>query len=186
VVAAGLSLTQRGGRRGLAAADSSTRAVFPAKATPGHLRWLQWSAEFSPTVPPAEVVVPGPQFGGVSRAVQLPDPASASGTATLRVDRDAIPHLRRVFDSALSKLDEQIELAMSGVRVMPWAGDPVSENVATAFNNHSVDATDSALNALRAYQQRLKSASDALTQVAEAYRLAETGNATSFKSVKEG
>jgi hypothetical protein len=125
--------------------------------------------------------VPGPQSGGAISAGLVPNPLSGSGTATLRVDRDAIPHLRRVFDTALSKLDEQIELAMTGVRVSPWAGDPVSENVATAFNNHSMDDTDSALNALRAYQQRLKSASDALTQVAEAYRITESDNTTSFR-----
>ena len=129
--------------------------------------------------------MPSPQFGGAHQAGQVPDPLSSSATATLRVDRDAIPHLRRVFDNAMSKLDEQIELAMTGVRVSPWAGDPVSENAATAFNNHSVDDTDSALNALRAYQQRLKSASDALTKVAETYRITESGNAESFR-LQEG
>jgi hypothetical protein len=130
--------------------------------------------------------VPSPQFGGARLAGEVPNPLSSSGQATLRVDREAIPHLRRVFDNAMTKLDEQIELAMTGVRVSPWAGDPVSENVATAFNDHSVDDTDSALNALRAYQQRLKSASDALTQVAEAYRLTESDNTSSFGAPGEG
>jgi hypothetical protein len=107
-------------------------------------------------------------------------PPSSTGRATLRVDRDSIPHLRKVFDQALAKLDVQIDMAMSGIRVSPWAGDPVSGNAATDFNNHSIDAADSALNTLRAYQRQLKSASDALAQVAEEYEIVESDNTASF------
>jgi hypothetical protein len=107
-------------------------------------------------------------------------PSSSTGRAMLRVDRDSIPHLRKVFDQALAKLDVQIDMAMSGIRVSPWAGDPVSGNAATDFNNHSIDAADSALNTLRAYQRQLKSASDALTQVAEEYEIVESDNTASF------
>lgn len=115
---------------------------------------------------------------------QLPQAVTAlTGHATLRVDRDAIPHLRKVFDDAMAKLDVQIDLAMSGIRVSPWAGDPVSQNAATDFNDHSVDDADSALNSLRAYQQQLKSASDALTKVAEEYRIVESDNSQSFRPV---
>jgi hypothetical protein len=109
--------------------------------------------------------------------VTIPSP---TGHATLRVDRESLPHLRQVFNGAMSKLDQQIELAMTGVRVSPWAGDPVSDNAATDFNNRSVDDPNSALNVLRAYQQRLKSASDALTQVAQEYRIVESDNTASF------
>ncbi|HEX3651135.1 MAG TPA: transcriptional regulator [Pseudonocardiaceae bacterium] len=107
-------------------------------------------------------------------------PSSTTGSATLRVDRDSIPHLRKVFDHALAKLDVQIDMAMSGIRVAPWAGDPVSGNAADDFNNHSIDGADSALDALRAYQRQLKSASDALTEVAEEYDIVESDNAASF------
>jgi hypothetical protein len=102
------------------------------------------------------------------------------GHATLRVDRESVPQLRKVFDGAMSKLDEQIELAMTGVRVSPWAGDPVSANAATDFNDRSVDDPDSALNVLRAYQQRLRSASSALEQVAAEYLIVESDNGASF------
>ena len=115
---------------------------------------------------------------GSSGRVTIPSPSN--GRATLRVDRESLPRLRQVFDGAMSKLDEQIELAMTGVRVSPWAGDPVSDNAATDFNNRSVDDPDSALNVLRAYQQRLKSASDALIQVAQEYRIVEQTNTESF------
>ena len=103
-----------------------------------------------------------------------------SSNAILRVDRDSVPHLRKVFDDALTKLDVQIDLAMSGIRVSPWAGDPVSGNAATDFNEHSIDGAESALDALRAYQRQLKSASDALTQVAQEYDIVESGNTASF------
>jgi hypothetical protein len=122
---------------------------------------------------------------GSSGRVTIPSPSN--GHATLRVDRESLPRLRQVFDGAMSKLDEQIELAMTGVRVSPWAGDPVSDNAATDFNNRSVDDPDSALNVLRAYQQRLKSASDALTQVAQEYRIVEQTNTEAFtKGVTSG
>ncbi len=106
-----------------------------------------------------------------------------TGKATLHIDRGAIPYLRKVFDDALTKLDEQIDIAMTGIRVSPWAGDPVSQNAASQFNDHSVDGEYSALNALRAYQQQLKSASDALTKVAEEYQVVEADNTTSLGNV---
>lgn len=116
----------------------------------------------------------------------LASAATLTGSATLRVDRSAIPHLRKVFDGAMSKLDEQIEIAMTGVRVSPWAGDPVSETAAGRLNDHSVDGTDSALNALRAYQQQLKSASDALARVAAEYDIVESNNTSTFGAQSGG
>ncbi len=122
-----------------------------------------------------------PQAGGARQTSLIPDPLSSSGTGTLRVERGAVPALRRVFDNALAKLDVQIDQAITGVRVAPWAGDPVSQNAATSFNDHSVDTPSSALNALLAYQQRLRSASDALNQVAIEYQIVEHENADSFR-----
>lgn len=112
----------------------------------------------------------------------VPHLGGAPTAAGLRVDRESLPHLRRVFDSALAKLDVQINEAITAVRVSPWAGDPVSETAATRFNDHSVDNTDSALNVLMAYQQRLKSASDALHQVAQQYQLVEHDNTASLQA----
>lgn len=105
---------------------------------------------------------------------------SSTSRATLRVDRDAVPHLRKVFDDAMSKLDVQIDLAMTAVRVAPWAGDPVSANAAQDFNQHTLDGPGSALDALRAYQRQLKSASDALEKVAAEYQIVENDNTSSF------
>ena len=66
-----------------------------------------------------------------------PDPAAVAGG--FRVDPAAIPGLRKVFTTALVKLDKQIEMAISDVRIRPWAGDPVSQQAATDFNDHTLD-----------------------------------------------
>ena len=81
----------------------------------------------------------------------LPDLGASPATAArLRVDRESLPKLRRVFNDALAKLDVQINEAITAVRVSPWAGDPVSENAASRFNDHSINDADSALNVLMA------------------------------------
>ncbi|KAA2251216.1 transcriptional regulator [Solihabitans fulvus] len=100
---------------------------------------------------------------------------------SLRVDPEAIPHLRNVFSTALVKLDKQIELAITEVRVRPWAGDPVSAEAATKFNERSFDAADSALTALQGYQAQLKSALDALGQVERQYHVVEGDNTDLLK-----
>lgn len=95
---------------------------------------------------------------------------------TLNVDPTAIPSLRSAFAGALTKLDQQIELAITEVRVRPWAGDPVSADAAERFNDRSVESGDSALTALQDYQQQLKGAMDALTLVEQQYRSIEDDN----------
>lgn len=110
----------------------------------------------------------------------MPGDPGGTSRATLRVDRESVPHLRKVFNEAMSKLDVQIDLAMTAVRVAPWAGDPVSAGAADDFNQHSLDGPGSALDTLRAYQRQLKSASDALEKVAEEYQIVESDNTSSF------
>ncbi|MEU4801937.1 transcriptional regulator [Actinosynnema sp. NPDC023587] len=95
---------------------------------------------------------------------------------TLNVEPSAIPGLRTAFAGALTRLDQQIELAITEVRVRPWAGDPVSADAAERFNERSLESGDSALNALRDYQRQLKGAMDALTLVEQQYRSIEDDN----------
>ncbi len=95
---------------------------------------------------------------------------------TLNVEPGAIPGLRNAFSGALTKLDEQIELAITEIRVRPWAGDPVSQEAAEQFNERSLESGDSALAALQNYQQQLKSAMDALTVVERQYQSIEDDN----------
>ena len=103
-----------------------------------------------------------------------PDPAAVAAGG-FKVDPAAIPSLRRVFTTALVKLDQQIEMAISDVRIRPWAGDPVSQQAASDFNAHS-SGGDSALDALQAYQRQLRGALDALTEVEQGYRAVEQDN----------
>ncbi|GAA3461292.1 transcriptional regulator [Saccharothrix longispora] len=95
---------------------------------------------------------------------------------TLNVDPSAIPSLRSAFSGALTRLDQQIELAITEVRVRPWAGDPVSKDAAERFNDRSLESGDSALAALQNYQQQLKSAMDALNLVERQYQSIEDDN----------
>lgn len=104
-----------------------------------------------------------------------PDP-SAVAAGSFRVDPAAIPNLRKVFTTALVKLDKQIEMAISDVRIRPWAGDPVSQQAATQFNDHTLGGSGSALEKLQAYQQQLKGALDALQQVEQQYHEVEHDN----------
>ncbi|GDY29152.1 hypothetical protein GTS_07850 [Gandjariella thermophila] len=108
----------------------------------------------------------------------VPDPSRLPDPRTMRVDPAAIPGLRRAFGNALTKLDKQIELAITDIRIKPWAGDPVSAEAAQQFNQRSVEAGDSALAALQGYQRQLKSAMDALQQVDEQYQVIEGDNTT--------
>jgi hypothetical protein len=94
----------------------------------------------------------------------------------LNVEPGSIPTLRKAFSTALTKLDKQIELAVTEFRVRPWAGDPVSAEAAQKFNERSVSDGDSALEALQNYQKQLKSAMDSLDEVERQYRIVEGDN----------
>ncbi|AHI01333.1 hypothetical protein GCM10010174_10640 [Kutzneria viridogrisea] len=109
------------------------------------------------------------------RTSPAPDPAAVLA-GSFRVDPAAIPNLRKVFTTALVKLDRQIEMAVSDVRIRPWAGDPVSEQAAADFNEHAYGGGGSALDSLQAYQRQLKGALDALTQVEQQYHQVEHDN----------
>ncbi|MCT2586185.1 transcriptional regulator [Actinophytocola gossypii] len=88
----------------------------------------------------------------------------------LHVDPDAVPMLRNAFADALAKVDRQLTLADAELRVTAWAGDPVSREASVAFNERSVDSRRSAVDALRAYRDRLYAAVTNLDRTAEQYR----------------
>ncbi|WP_143174375.1 transcriptional regulator [Streptoalloteichus hindustanus] len=96
---------------------------------------------------------------------------------TLRVEPSSIPELRRAFESALNRLDPQVDMAITDLRIRPWAGDPVSAEAATRFNDASVDSGEGALHALQSYQRQLKAAADALRDAEAQYRATEGDNA---------
>jgi hypothetical protein len=109
------------------------------------------------------------QEAGMPSEVSGADVEAFLTTHTLTVEPGAIPGLRSAFSNALTKLDKQIELALTEVRVRPWAGDGVSQEAAEKFNERAFESGDSALGALTSYQRQLKSAMEALDLVERQY-----------------
>jgi hypothetical protein len=109
-----------------------------------------------------------------------------SSDSLLQVEPGAVPALRNAFADALARVDRQLELADTELRVAPWANDPVSAGATTVFNERSVDDAASALDTLRAYRRQLSNAVDRLDQTAEQYRLAEQDNSVTVGTEGQG
>ena len=99
----------------------------------------------------------------------------------LRVEPQAIPHLRAAFDKALDILDRPIaDLAQTGRINGAWMGDPKSAEVAAFYNARVMDAPDGQYQALLRYQEELTRVRDQLHQLEEQYRQVEDENAALF------
>lgn len=106
----------------------------------------------------------------------------------LIVQPGALPELRDAFSDALDRLDRQIELAGTELRVDAWAQDPVSKSAATTFNQRSVDpagAAESALDTLLAFRRQLSTAVDNLDKTAQQYALAEEDSSANVSTRDE-
>ncbi|WP_246843026.1 transcriptional regulator [Allokutzneria sp. NRRL B-24872] len=115
--------------------------------------------------------------GDLSR--QLADSEAISGGSAgqrMKVEKSAIPTMRKAFQRALDRLTPEVGQARSDLRIRPWAGDPVSAEAAERFNDRSVDSGEAALGALEGYQQQLNNAVSALEQIERGYRRMESGN----------
>ena len=95
----------------------------------------------------------------------------------LDVSPDVVPALRSSFFDAMTKVDRQIELASNDLRQSSWAQDPISQDAAEIFNNHSVNPDGSALDMLRAYRGELEAAVAALDAINNQYAAMEQDNA---------
>jgi hypothetical protein len=107
----------------------------------------------------------------------------------LIVQPGAVAELRDAFSGALDRVDRQIELAGTDLRVAAWAQDPVSTSAATTFNQRSIDPAgggDSALDALLAYRRQLSTAVDNLAKTAQQYALAEEDGSANVSTRDEG
>jgi hypothetical protein len=104
----------------------------------------------------------------------------------LLVEPGALPALREAFADALAKVDRQIELAGSDLRITAWANDPVSTDAATAFNERSVDAGESALGTLHGFRRQLSTAVDNLDRTAEQYRASDEDSSSTVSKQEEG
>ncbi|TDP93637.1 transcriptional regulator [Labedaea rhizosphaerae] len=98
------------------------------------------------------------------------------GGSGLDVSPDVVPALRSSFFDAMTKIDRQIELAGGDLRQSSWAQDPISQDAAEIFNNHSVNPDGSALDMLRAYRSELEAAVSALDAISNQYEAMEQDN----------
>ncbi|GLZ38561.1 transcriptional regulator [Actinokineospora sp. NBRC 105648] len=94
----------------------------------------------------------------------------------LDVTPEAVPGLRSAFATALARVDHELELADTGLRVEPWAKDPVSQDAGKGINALTVDHEQAAIEALRAYRRQLDTAVHTLETITEQYRLLEEDN----------
>ena len=101
---------------------------------------------------------------------------AAEGDHGLFVEPGAVPALRDAFADALARVEHEIELADTSLRVQAWANDPVSTKATKAFNSRSVDDAASALDSLRAYRTQLSTAVETLDKTAVQYRVADEDN----------
>lgn len=105
----------------------------------------------------------------------------------LRVDPDAVPALHSAFADALTKVDRQLELVDSDLRVSSWAKDPVSLGASTIFNDRALDGEeDAAVEMLRSYRDQLDVAMQNLAVTAEQYKKIDEDNVTGTGNAGQG
>lgn len=99
----------------------------------------------------------------------------------LRVEPQAIPHLRAAFDKAILILDDPIKnLGEVGQIHGAWMGDPKSQEVADLYNARVMIASDGQYQALLRYQEELTRVRDQLHQLELQYRRVEDENTALF------
>lgn len=100
----------------------------------------------------------------------------------LRVEPQAIPHLRAAFDKAIAIMDKPIkDLGQVGRINGAWMGDPKSQEVADLYNARVMIASDGQYQALLRYQEELTRVRDQLHQLEQQYRQVEDGNTALFR-----
>lgn len=93
-----------------------------------------------------------------------------SGTQALQVDPASVADALTIFDRANEQVKARIS-ELQGTHAIDWAGDPVSAETATKFNQRSTGyGSDSALLALTGYQRQLQAAVETLQKAKETYQ----------------
>jgi hypothetical protein len=101
-------------------------------------------------------------------------------------DPQVLPRLHGAFADALAKVDRQIELARSELRVTAWAGDSISEYAHKRFNARSLDGEANALQALEEYRDTLNALVVKLHKGAGDYRDSEEDKHATMNQQGEG
>ena len=106
---------------------------------------------------------------------------SERARAVLRVEPEAIPQLRTLFEECIALLEEKLyRLQRAGRMEEPWMLDPVSVRMKELYNENVMDSSEGGYAMLRAYQRELQNTVVALGRMEEEYRRTEEGNAALF------
>ncbi|AUS79359.1 hypothetical protein C1701_14425 [Actinoalloteichus sp. AHMU CJ021] len=108
------------------------------------------------------------------------DATVPGGGDHLEIEPQAIPELISSLQHALDQLGPQIEHAFNDLRIIPWAGDPVSQNAAERFNERSFGSSAAAFEALCGYRDQLQSAAGSLRMANEQYQVIEGDNSATW------
>ena len=98
--------------------------------------------------------------------------------AALNVEPSAIPAVRAAFDDALSELTPHLRRLRQEAYIRePWLGDPVSADVAGAYNSRVMDSPDGPYAAMVALEAELLKIRESLKLMEDHYRRTEGENA---------
>ena len=99
-----------------------------------------------------------------------------SGPQTLHIEASAIPTALAAFTQAHDRVKAKVD-QLNGLTIRPWAGDSVSDETATQFQQRSQGGgANSAAECLTGYLQQLAGACTALAQSQQRYNLTEDEN----------
>lgn len=105
-----------------------------------------------------------------------PATQDSAGMRSVQVEPAAIPNLVSALQSSLDSVGIQIEHAITELRILPWAGDPVSAQAAEKFNERSIGGGEDALTALCGYRDQLQTAAESLAEANQQYLQTEDAN----------
>ena len=106
----------------------------------------------------------------------LPAPATTMAGSSLRVTPDTVLAVRDAIQRAVDEANDRLQVEISRFELAPCAHDPVSLDVASAWNHRLVFAADSHANRINAYVTGLRDLVGRLTTAAEAYGRTELAN----------
>jgi hypothetical protein len=105
-----------------------------------------------------------------------------SGPQTLRVEPEAIPGALAAFTEAHDRVKAKVD-ELNGLQIQPWAGDGVSHETATQFQERSQGGgANSAIECLTGYLRQLEAACTALADSQKRYNLTEDENTLRWTS----
>jgi hypothetical protein len=130
-----------------------------------------------------------PFVTGIGQPIEDGGPRSNAATAPptgaaglLRIDADQLDGAIGVFKTALDTVEHQIDVARNEISARPPANDPVSRDIARAFNRVSYQNSNSALAAWEGARDQLRSIVEQLEAAKHTSLNADQSNAKMLRS----